>query len=228
MADVAIRAAAVQNAPAGYTVPEAQEILVKSVRALVNFGAAASSGRAVLQLAAPDGTIIWESPTSSDIAAGASANVTWFPGLGVGGSGGGGGTAGELSYKELATSIVITGTSVAQQTLITSDPVSLDGSTKIRVESYTPTFDIDGPGNFVAELWMDSTDLGRIGQANLSPSGDTGWPINLIRYLTPAAGTHTFYLKGWHTGGTPTLTADTGGPLLYVPAFLRVSLAVPV
>lgn len=81
MADEVIRAQAVQSAPAGYTVPGAQEIIVKSVRALVDGSGAGSAFLAVLQLVAPDGSVVWEAPTDATIAAGGSANVSWFPGL---------------------------------------------------------------------------------------------------------------------------------------------------
>lgn len=74
-----------QPAPAGYTVPGAQEIVVKSVRALVDGSGAGAAFQAVLQLVAADGSIVWEAPTDSTIAAGGSANVSWFPRVGAGG-----------------------------------------------------------------------------------------------------------------------------------------------
>jgi hypothetical protein len=79
MPDAVIRAQQVQTAPAGYTVPLAQEIVVKSVRALVDGTNAASAFLATLQLVAADGSVVWEAPTDSTIAAGGSANVSWFP-----------------------------------------------------------------------------------------------------------------------------------------------------
>jgi len=81
MADAVIRAQQVQTAPAGYTVPQAQEIVVKSVRALVDGSGAGSAFLAVLQLVAPDKSVVWEAQTDTTIAAGASANVSWFPGV---------------------------------------------------------------------------------------------------------------------------------------------------
>ena len=83
MPDAVIRADAIQAAPAGYKVPGAQEILVKSVRAVVDGSGAASSFDAVLQLIDPAGNIVWQAPTGVSIAAGGSADVTWFPGIAV-------------------------------------------------------------------------------------------------------------------------------------------------
>lgn len=83
MADAVLSASAVQTAPAGYTVAENQEIVVKTVRATVDGSGAGVSFLATLQLVSPGGTIIWEAPTDLSIAAGASANVTWFPKLGL-------------------------------------------------------------------------------------------------------------------------------------------------
>ena len=81
MADIVIRSKAVQSTPAGYTVPGAQEILVKSVRAQVNGASAAGAFLPTLQLIAPDGSITWQTAASQQ-AAGASADVSWFPGVG--------------------------------------------------------------------------------------------------------------------------------------------------
>lgn len=85
MPDAVIRADAIQTAPAGYKVPGAQEILVKSVRAVVDGSGAGSAFDAVLQLIDPAGNVCWQAPTSTSIAAGGSADVSWFPRVGAGG-----------------------------------------------------------------------------------------------------------------------------------------------
>lgn len=215
-------------APADFTIPGNGQIRPKAINAVFDGTGAAGNYCPTLEIISDAGVVVARMAANS-VAAGSSAEVTWAPFLGARGAGTSGGTAGELSYVELTTQTFVTGTQLAQQTLITSGTVTVDGVTKLRVEAYLPTMDILGVGNFIAELWMDATDLGRMGQANNEFTGDIGWPINLIRYLTPAAGAHTFILKGWKTGGTATIDCGTGGPgQLYLPAFLRVSLAVPV
>lgn len=79
MADEVISAPAVQSTPAGYQVPAAQEIIVRSVRAVVNGTGAAGAFLPTLRLRAPSGVIVWQAPTSATVAAGASADVSWFP-----------------------------------------------------------------------------------------------------------------------------------------------------
>lgn len=81
MADAVISAPAVQATPAGYQVPAAQEITVKTVRAVIDGSGAGSAFLPTLQLIAPSGQVVWESPTDSTVAAGGSADVSWFPGL---------------------------------------------------------------------------------------------------------------------------------------------------
>lgn len=81
MADAVLRASAVQATPGGYTVSQGQEIVLKSVRALVDGSGAASSFVPTLQLVDPSGQIVWEAPTLAPLAAAGSANVTWFPGV---------------------------------------------------------------------------------------------------------------------------------------------------
>lgn len=75
-----------------YTVPNGGELLPLTVRATVDGTSAASDYFATVQVVAPSGRVMGSFITSS-IAAGASADVTWFPGLGVG-SGSGGGSGG--------------------------------------------------------------------------------------------------------------------------------------
>lgn len=137
----------------------------------------------------------------------------------------------QLAYQEITSSVTITGTPSSQQTVFTLGPVTYDGSTRIRIEAYTPTFDIltsGGEGNLIAGLWDGSTDLGVLAQANIegvAGSSDLGWPMNQIRFLTPSAGAHTFTIRYYRTVGTPTIAAGAGGALTYVPAWARISIA---
>lgn len=88
MPDVAIVNSTVTPAPTDYTVPGAQELLVKAVRASIDGSGAASSFLPALQLLDPAGHVMWTAvDTSTSIAAGGSADVSWFPGVKKGGSG---------------------------------------------------------------------------------------------------------------------------------------------
>lgn len=70
-----------QATPAGYQIPAAQTIRVKSVRAVVDGSAAAAAFLPTLQLVAPSGQVVWESATDTTVAAAGSADVSWFPRL---------------------------------------------------------------------------------------------------------------------------------------------------
>lgn len=81
MADIAIKQAQVMAVPTSYTIPGAQEILIKSVRATFDGTSAAGSFVPTLQIVSPGGTIVAECPLDQTLAAGVSADVSFFPGL---------------------------------------------------------------------------------------------------------------------------------------------------
>jgi hypothetical protein len=81
MADVVISASQVIAAGQGYTVPSAQEITVRAVRAQFNGAAAATSYVPTLQIVGDSGIVVAECPVAAPVAAGASADVSWFPGV---------------------------------------------------------------------------------------------------------------------------------------------------
>ena len=71
-------------APKDYTLSGTQELALKTVRALIDGSGAASAFLPTLQLLDPNGHVMWEGATSDTVAAGGSADVSWFPGLGGG------------------------------------------------------------------------------------------------------------------------------------------------
>jgi len=88
--DIAIRNTTVQAAPKDYTVSGAQELLTKAVRAAIDGSGAASGYLPCLELLDSNGNVMWAAVSGTTLAAGVSANVTWFPDIGATGSGGGG------------------------------------------------------------------------------------------------------------------------------------------
>lgn len=79
MPDVAIVNTTVASAPKDYTLSGSQELLLKAVRAVVDGSGAGSAFLPCLELLAPDGTVMWQATPASSLAAGASADVSWFP-----------------------------------------------------------------------------------------------------------------------------------------------------
>jgi hypothetical protein len=91
MGDVVISAPQVIAAGNGYTVPAAQEITVRNVRASFNGAAAAGSYVPTLQIVGDSGIVVAEAPVGETLAAGASADVSWFPRVAAAAAGGPGG-----------------------------------------------------------------------------------------------------------------------------------------
>jgi hypothetical protein len=83
MADVAILNPQVEAAPTGYTIPGAQELILKSVKASYDGSGAGGDYVPTLQFVAPNGTIVSECPLGSTVTAGDDVDVTWFPRGGV-------------------------------------------------------------------------------------------------------------------------------------------------
>lgn len=108
MADIALISPGVNDAPEGYSVPGAQEIILKSITATYDGTAAAGPFIPTLQILAPNGAVLAACPTSTALVAGASADVSWFPRGSVGTGGGGGGgiqfnTDNEGGYLDITT-----------------------------------------------------------------------------------------------------------------------------
>lgn len=88
MAVIPVVSRAVASAPKDYTVPGAQQIVLRAARAQINGTPTTSSFIPVLQLVSPAGDVMWTA-SAPEVAAGASADVSWFP-WGISDIGGGG------------------------------------------------------------------------------------------------------------------------------------------
>jgi len=109
VADDTIINTTVQSAPKDYVIPGTQELLLKTVRAVVNGSAASAAYLPAVQLLAPDGTVCWSAVPNESVAAGASADVSWFPGVNeepISDGTGGGGTISKITSN--AASLAVT------------------------------------------------------------------------------------------------------------------------
>lgn len=101
MADVSIVASEVASTPQDYTLPGAQEILLRAVGCQVSGASAAGAFLPALQLLDPAGHVMFTAVNRSvPVAAGGSALVSWFPGGGIdqaGSSSGSGGTITDIN-----------------------------------------------------------------------------------------------------------------------------------
>ena len=76
--DVVLSAPDVVSVPMDYDVPPAQEIVPKCVTASLDGSASVSAYLPMLELLSPAGQVVFRSPTSTLVAAGGSADVSWF------------------------------------------------------------------------------------------------------------------------------------------------------
>lgn len=83
MPDAAYVESSVESAPKDYKVADSQELLLKAVRAVLDGSTATGPYLPAVQLVAPSGAIMWTAVPPQAVAAGASADVSWFPGGGV-------------------------------------------------------------------------------------------------------------------------------------------------
>lgn len=134
-----------------------------------------------------------------------------------------------LAYVEGTANVNVTAnSSTAAQTVIATPSIALDGSPVI-VEFYCP-FIITPPsgGQTYSVLYDGSTDLGYVSGTQVGGASAGGGPGFIRRRLTPAAGSHTFSIRGFVLPGgaaAGTYTGGPGGAAIWNPMVLTVRYA---
>lgn len=191
---------------------------------------AAAAFYATVQVIAPSGRVMGSYITSS-IAAGASADVTWFPGVKAAPVTAGTGVppAGALDdYVFKHANTVITGVGFNNQShlIIQGNAIALDGATRIKIEFFAPLVELANsntvPNQAVGfSLWDGATNKGVIGYVEAGNAAkvtgaagqEFGGPCYGVVIDTPAAGTHTYaiyaFLNVAAGTGTNTVFANT-------------------
>jgi len=77
--DVVLQAPDVVGVPMTYQVPAAQEIIPLAITAAIDGSGAGGQYLPTVEIVAPSGAVMARCPTTTIVAAGASANVSWFP-----------------------------------------------------------------------------------------------------------------------------------------------------
>lgn len=128
----------------------------------------------------------------------------------------------ELIYGQLTTNVSVTATSAASPTLIMSTGSrNYDGS-PVLIDAFIGAAQAPSTGSLVFSLWDGASDLGYFGIVGPPVSLQT--MLRAARRLTPSAGSHDFRMYGWlSAAGTGLITANTGGPSNWCPAFIRVT-----
>lgn len=128
---------------------------------------------------------------------------------------------GELDYVERTTNLAVAATSEATpDDVIVGNTITLDGSTRLRIEFWASAADSAAGQAVLCNLWDGTTDIGRIAQVSGAAAAMKG-----EAYVTPSAGTHTFKVRAWKTGGGATVYGGTGAASTYRPSFLRITRA---
>lgn len=95
MADTTIAGLGTKAAPLDYKIPKALEVLPRSIKASFNGASAGGAFLPTVQIIADTNDVVGSYPVDTAVAAGASADVSWFPRLGRPSTSGGLGTCGE-------------------------------------------------------------------------------------------------------------------------------------
>lgn len=227
------------SVPMDYQVPQGGELLPLTVNATMDGTSAASAFYAAVQVIAPSGRVMG-SAISTSIAAGASASVTWFPRVGSQAASGGGALPilDFVAFTPAGNQLEITSIDpAAPTTVVTTAPVTFDGTETVEVQFYASAIDLDqrtltGQAGVLLELYLDSTAIGVIADYNASPGLYFVTTCYAAAFDAPSAGSHTYSIRGWKTitGGTgpgQSFVYGTGvsTPHATRPGFLVILLA---
>lgn len=196
MADVAVRASASSSVPRDYTIPGAQELLPKSVSADMDGSAAASQWFPCLQVLDPGGNVMFSALLPS-VAAGGSANVSWFPGAEL-----------EEGVQESTTGVIL------DQFLVDSK-TSGETSGSVVLTSGT-SYVVTAQGTW--SYWNAALEQG-------SPNADAMFPSSLVGRASTQVGLDPECAFAYHDTGSGFTVGhktgwkfDTGSGLTYVTA----------
>lgn len=134
----------------------------------------------------------------------------------------------ELDYVEFSANVNVTHTEETADTILTGNPITLDGLTRVRVEFYCQAVEIPaGYYDFNLGLWDNGTLtrllVGRFHNANVNSPDDV--EAYGVCYLTPPAGVHTYSIRAYRSPGShgaAIVAAGDGVGDNFPPGFYRV------
>ena len=135
---------------------------------------------------------------------------------------------GDLDYAQITAPVTLGAATV----VVTGASVAYDGVTPVTIEFYCPSFEITSSGTGAVQqsdlkLYQDGSDIGYM--AMIKEGWVGGWvdpgayPVMVTRKMTPAAGNHTYSIRG--NGAAGVVKAGAGGAGAYMPAYLRIKRA---
>jgi hypothetical protein len=128
-----------------------------------------------------------------------------------------------IAWVEAAAAVAITATSIAaSQLVVSSGAITYDGS-PIIIE-YSAPLAQPPAGALAIMLYDGATEMGYFSYLSSTVTG-FGFPVNIRRRLTPAAGSHTFLVRAWVSAGQGNLVAGNGVAGAHSPMILSVRRA---
>lgn len=212
MTDVSILDPPVKAAPKAYTIRGAQEVVVKGVTASFDGTSAAGPFVPAVQIIDPAGIVIGTYVLGQTLAAGASADVSWFPGVGISTPST---VISHSTFAPAGNKVQVTSTDPDNPTDVFPFPAqTFDGITTIKLEFYASAADCDSRGDafnkgneagLLLELWRDSTALGVISDVNATQGCYFISTCYVATLDTPPAGSATYKIRGFlsKSAGTP-------------------------
>jgi hypothetical protein len=138
------------------------------------------------------------------------------------------GLSGLIAYAEITSPVTVSATVESSPDLVVTSGSLTYTAVPIKIEfsAYEVSSGATAASFTVLNLWDSSTDLGRIGLVgHASGAQPVSAAVNLIRYLTPSAGSHEYRIRAWRAVSNGTVQAGAGGAGTADPAYIRVSLA---
>jgi hypothetical protein len=131
----------------------------------------------------------------------------------------------ELAYVELTADTTISGTAFGTgQTVVTLPAVSFPGNLRVCIEAnFGRVFPGANQGRVVFNISDGGTDLGQLTLVETgSTAGAPRFTVFVHRFLTPAAGAHTYSIVCWTNGQNGTVGGGVGGAGAALPSYARI------
>lgn len=128
-----------------------------------------------------------------------------------------------VNYTEYTADVTISATTVGTANqVVSSGAISYEASVH-RIEFYCPRY-IPASGTTNVILRDGSTVLGTL---CVIVTGDNVGELNLVRYITPTAASHTYNVAAWNSASSGTMKAGTGGTAgdatTFLPGYIHIT-----
>jgi len=131
----------------------------------------------------------------------------------------------DISYVEFTTGVGISATTEATaNTVVTAGAVTCNGTDAYWIEFFSPQWIAGSSANYLAAVLYDgASSVGILGVMGSTGAQDYT-PAPVRRRLTPSAGSHTYSIRGFISGGANgQFSAQGGGAGVQVPGYINVS-----